>query len=195
MDGEITDRADETKARADAPAGDAVPRLLKSGTATDRGCARFQTRSKKLEPSSSYGVIQLKQLASSRRAAPPTPSTPSTAPARSAALCHRLTRVLRSQATRLWPRQPPLATSQAHDSLPTHYAHADTSSICSVSCLFVTCGSVWMMTAAVRIRSEMVSMSTSGRSVCSALLDERQPPFAPPYGHGCHSDRAPPAVG
>ena len=88
--------SDETKARADAPAGDAVPRLLKSGTATDRGCARFQTRSKKLEPSSSYGVIQLKQLASSRRAAPPTPSTPSTAPARSAALCHRLTRVLRS---------------------------------------------------------------------------------------------------
>ena len=38
-----------------------------------------------------------------------------------------------------------------------------------------------MMTAAVRIRSEMVSMSTSGRSVCSALLDERQPPFAPPH--------------
>ena len=52
-----------------------------------------------------------------------------------------------------------------------------------------------MMTAAVHIRSEMVSMSTSGRSVCSALLDERQPPFAPLYGHGYHSDRAPPAVG
>ena len=59
LDGEITDRADETKARADAPAGDAVPRLLKSGTATDRGCARFQTRSKKLEPLSSYGILHL----------------------------------------------------------------------------------------------------------------------------------------
>ena len=114
---------DETKARADAPAGDAVPRLLKSGTATDRGCARFQTRSKKLEPSSSYGVIQLKQLASSRRAAPPTPSTPSTAPARSAALCHRLTRVLRSQATRLWPQQPPPSTSRAR--LTAHYAWSE----------------------------------------------------------------------
>ena len=125
--GEVTDRADETKARADAPAGDAVPRLQKCKVHTARLHLAFQTRSKKLEPLSIWAILQLKQLASSRRAAPPTWSTPSTAPARSAALCHRLTRVLRSQATRLWPRQPPLSTSQAHDSLPTHHAHADTS--------------------------------------------------------------------
>ena len=40
----------ETKARADAPAGDAVPRLLKCGAETTRLRPAFQTRSKKLEP-------------------------------------------------------------------------------------------------------------------------------------------------
>ena len=155
----------------------------------------FQTACKKLRRCKSGVLLELTQLGSRRRAAPPTRRTSSTAPARSAALCHRLKHVLRSQATRLWPRQPPLSTSRAHYSLPTHSSQRNTSRFCSVSCLFVTCGSVWMMTASMRIRSEMVSMSTSGRSICSALLDERQPPFAPPYGHGCHSDGAPPAVG
>ena len=111
----------------DWPGGTPRWSLLNSGTAIGTTCARFQTRLKKLSPSKSSMFLELTQLASSRRAAPPTPSTPSTAPARSAALCHRLTRVLRSQATRLWPRQPPLSTSRAHDSLSTHYAHADTS--------------------------------------------------------------------
>ena len=49
----------QAKPDTDWPGGDAVPRLLKSGTATDRGCARFQTACKKLEPLSSYGILHL----------------------------------------------------------------------------------------------------------------------------------------
>ena len=46
------------------------------------------------------------------------------------------------------------------------------------------------MAVAMRISSEVDSMSTSGLYVCRALSVERQPPFAPPHGRGCHTDRA-----
>ena len=65
VDGKVTDRPDETKARADAPAGDAVPRLQKCKVHTARLHLAFQTRSKKLEPLSIWAILQLKQLASS----------------------------------------------------------------------------------------------------------------------------------
>ena len=52
-----------------------------------------------------------------------------------------------------------------------------------------------MMTVAVRIHSEIDSMSISGLSICSALPDERQPPTAPWHGYGWHPDRALPVLG
>ena len=98
----------------------------------DDSAVYVEDRSKKALTAHEIMFFKLKQQAPRRRAAPPPRSIPSTAPPRSTALCHRLTRVLRSQITRLWPLQPPLSTSRAHDSLPTHHAYAGMSSVCSV---------------------------------------------------------------
>ena len=68
------------------------------------------------------------------------------------------------------------------------------SGICYLWRLCVRYRSLWMVTVAMHIRSEMALMSTSGLLVCSALTGARKPPFAPPYGHGCHPDRALPVL-
>ena len=70
--------------------------------------------------------------------------------------------------------------------LPTHYAQAAMSGIRYVWMLFVRYPSLWLMAVAMRIRSEMVLMSTSVLSFSSAVPVARKPPFALPYGHGCH---------
>ena len=78
--------------------------------------------------------------------------------------------------------------------LPTHYAQAAMSGICYVWWLFVICRSLWLMAVAMRIRGEVESMSTSELCVCRALTVARKLPFALPYGHGCHPDRALPVL-
>ena len=85
--------------------------------------------------------------------------------------------------------------SRARSSLPTLTSYVDMSGVGSVRWLFITCRPMWMMVVAMRIGSEMDSMSISGLSICSALPDERQPPTAPRRGYCCHPDRALPVPG
>ena len=80
--------------------------------------------------------------------------------------------------------------------LPTHYAQAAMSGTCYVWkwMLFVRYRSLWLMAVAMHIRSEMVLMSTSVLCFSSAVPVARKTPFALPYAHGCHPDRALPVL-
>ena len=66
-----------------------------------------------------------------------------------------------------------------------HHPSASTTSIAALLWLLVAHRSVRMVKALVRIVRELDSMPTTESFVCRALLDERQPLFAPPHGHGC----------
>ena len=150
----------------------------------------MKTACEKLSPSTRSMFLQLFQQSSSSRAPPSWWSRPSRAPARSDTCCHRSACSVRSPHSCLRPSQPPPSRSRARSSLPTHHAHLDVGEDGHVQWLFVTLCSIWMLAVAVRIVHGMGSMRISTLFVCSALIEARQSPLAPPCVPRLSPDRA-----
>ena len=186
----VTDRPSGAKEHRSCAPADAAPRDLRGRKVR---CLKFSTskiRSQKLKPSSRSMFLELQHQVFCSRAPPSWWSRPSRAPARSSTCCHRSAWSVRPRHSCLRPPQPPPSRSRARSSLPTHHAHLDVGEDGRVQWLCITYRSIWMLSVAVCIARGTGSMRISALFVCSALLEARQPPLAPPCVPCLSPDRA-----